>query len=204
MHKIFKFITISLISILILLFLILLFGIIKSWIWLNDFESRLKEEYIVTEGIQTDSAVEKKIEMYILSEEKTDFVIFTPQEVGNIVYSSVQDMLGESSIFISQVYVYPQNGIWQVCSSLEWSKLKNKDIWVCVDVTKDNMQTAQLYVAKLLVQGVDIGKIYPSLLVKINNGFAEALITVNENRFVGRKFENIELTSGELIIKGSI
>jgi hypothetical protein len=164
----------------------------------------MSEGYIVAEGMQTDSAVEEKIEMYVLSEEETDFVTFTPEEVGSIVYSSVQDMLGDSKVSISQVYIYPQNSIWQVCGLLKWSKLKNKDIWVCVDVTKDNTETAQLYITQLLIQGIDVSKIYPSLLTKVNKGFAEALITVNENRFVGREFENIELTASELIIKGSI
>jgi hypothetical protein len=204
MRKVFKFIIIFFISILILLFLILLLGTVKSRTWLNDFESRMSEGYIVAEGMQTDSAVEEKIEMYVLSEEETDFVTFTPEEVGSIVYSSVHDMLGDSKVSISQVYIYPQNSIWQVCGLLEWSKLKNKDIWACVDVTKDNTETAQLYITQLLIRGIDVSKIYPSLLTKVNKGFAEALITVNENRFVGREFENIELTASELIIKGSI
>jgi hypothetical protein len=204
MHKISRFISILFVSILVLLCLILLFVVVKSRIWFNDFNSRINEEYVVTEGIQTESTVEEKIEEYVLSEEQTDFVTFTPQEVGKIVYSSVQDMLGERNISISQIYINSQDSIWQICGSLQWSKLKSKNIWICVDVTKDNMQTAQLYITQLLVQGIDISKIYPSLLTKVNKGFAEALITVNENRFVGRKFENIELTTSELVVKGSV
>jgi hypothetical protein len=66
------------------------------------------------------------------------------------------------------------------------------------------MQTAQLYTTNFKVQGISVGNIFPSMVSSINQGIAEALVTVNENRFVGRKFENIELEDDQLIVKGSL
>jgi hypothetical protein len=66
------------------------------------------------------------------------------------------------------------------------------------------MQTAQLYVTDFKMQGINIGRVFPSVISNINQGLAQALVTVNENRFVGRKFENIELQEDRMIVKGSL
>jgi hypothetical protein len=54
------------------------------------------------------------------------------------------------------------------------------------------------------VEGIEVSKIYPEILTKVNKGIAEALVTANENGFVGRVFENIELQENQLVVKGSL
>jgi hypothetical protein len=66
------------------------------------------------------------------------------------------------------------------------------------------MQTAQLYAIDFKIQGINVERMFPSVISNINQGIAQALVTVNENRFVGRKFENIELQEDQMIVKGSL
>jgi hypothetical protein len=54
------------------------------------------------------------------------------------------------------------------------------------------------------IQGISIDRVFPSILTKINQGIAEALVTANENGFVGRTFENIELQEDQLVVKGTL
>jgi hypothetical protein len=146
----------------------------------------------------------KKIEEYVTNEEDIDFVSFTPKEVAQVIYTSLSEMTEESGFEISNVYTNPSKNTWEVCVLIRVKDLFKINIWVCTDVSKDNMQTAQLYTTNFKVQGISVGNIFPSMVSSINQGIAEALVTVNENRFVGRKFENIELEDDQLIVKGSL
>jgi hypothetical protein len=198
-----KFLKILLIIILFFI-VVLAFLFIKSKTWASEFESNINPQYLVTESTELETSLNEKIENYITSKKTTDFISFTPQEVGQIVKSSVIDIVGESSLEIGNIYVEPNNDLWTICGLVRFEKFFNINNWVCTDVTKDNMQTAQLYIQNFKVQGINIGQIYPKLLDTINQGIAEALVTANENGFVGRVFENIELEDNELIVKGSL
>lgn len=181
-----------------------LFLLIKSKTWESRFHSTIKPEYMVTESMQLEEALNEKIAGYILNQEYTNYISFSPVEIGQAVRGSLSEVSKGSGLNITNIYIEPTEGLWKVCGLARLDKFQKLDAWVCVDVTKDNIQTAQLFVSNLSIQGINVGKIYPSLLTKINSGIAEALVIVNENGFAGRVFENIELLGDELVIKGSL
>ena len=168
------------------------------------FVDGLNPEYLVSEGVVFDDAINTKIEGYVLSGSDTEFVTFSPMEVSQLLFGSVSDMVGESGLNITNVYVEPSVGEWSVCGRFELVDVKGIHTWVCVDVSKDSMQTAQLYLEDIQLQGFSVSKIYPKLLTLANQGIAGALVTANENGFVGRVFENVELLEDGLVIKGSV
>ncbi|MCD4811088.1 hypothetical protein K8R14_00570 [bacterium] len=204
MRKFLKFVGIVILCLLLLFLSLLLFVILKSRSWEKGFVDDLNSQYLVSEGLVFEDAMDEKIEGYVLSGSDTEFVTFTPTEVSQLLFSSVSDMVGESGLSITNVYVEPAVGNWSVCGRFELVEVKGIHTWVCVDVSKDSMQTAQLFLEDIQFQGFSVSKIYPKLLILANQGIAEALVTTNENGFVGRIFENIELLEEGLVVKGSL
>jgi hypothetical protein len=204
MSKVLKILGIVFLSIILLFLFTLLFIFIKSKAWERNFEADINPEYIANQPEEFEESLNEKVEEYVLSQEDTDFISFTPKEVAQIVYGSISEMVEDSSVEITNIYVEPSVGIWKVCARLKLKDIERLKIWICADITKDNIQTAQLYITDLTVQGFSARKIYPQILTDINQGIAEALVTANENGFVGRIFENMELLENNLIIKGSL
>lgn len=204
MGKILRIFWITALVLLIFLLAIFLFLFIKSKTWERDFQAEINPEHMVNESLELEDAINEKIEEYILSQEDTDFISFSPREIAQVVHGAISNMVEGSSIEITNTYVEPSVGMWSICGRIRLEDIKRVNPWVCADVTKDSMQTAQLYVTKLKLQGFDIGKIYPKALTRINQGIAEALVTANENGFVGRIFENMELLEKQLIVKGTL
>jgi len=77
--------------------------------------------------------------------------------------------------------------------------------WVRIDIAKDNMETAQLYVANLYVGNILISeKLSQVIKTQLNKGISDALVLVNENNFLGRKIQNIELLKDKIVVKGTL
>ena len=204
MQKILKTIGIVLLSILAIFILLLVAVFIKTRIWRNSFEESIRSEYVVNSIVESKNIINEKLEIYILSEEEVDFVEFSPKEISQYLFNILTEMTDGTSINILEIYTRPEDNIWNICGLVNISRLAEISSWVCIDVTKDSTQTAQLYVKNITIDGINIGKIYPPILTKINQGIAEALVTANENGFVGRILENIELQKTKVVIKGSI
>jgi hypothetical protein len=199
--KILGFVFLGILVIIIILSMILLF---KTKRWRDAFESNIQNDVVITSVSESNDILEQRVEEYIMSEESIDFIEFTPKEISQYLFNILTQMTEESPINLLEIYIEPADGIWSVCSMLRLSNFDRLTPWVCMDVTKDSMQTAQLYVESVTVDGIDVDKVYPSILTQINQGIAEALVTANENGFVGRILENIELQERGLIVKGSM
>jgi hypothetical protein len=204
MRKFFKIVGIVLLTFLLLLLTFLLLIVIKSRSWETKFVSNLDTTNLVNEGSLLSDVMNEKIQKYILSTDDNDFITFSPVEVAQILYGSIYEMLGENSFSLTNVYVQPQLANWKACARFELKESLKMHSWICVDVTKDNIQTAQLYLKDIQIQGFELSKISPKLLTLANQGMAEALTTANENGFVGRIFENIELKADSIVVKGSL
>ncbi|HCC68097.1 TPA: hypothetical protein DEP90_02750 [Patescibacteria group bacterium] len=204
MRKFVKIFGIVILCLLLLFLSFLLFLVLKSRLWEKEFVASLDTEYLVSDGIVLDDILNGEIESYILSEEDTDSITLSPTQVAQLVYGTLTDVAGDSGLNITNVYIVPAIADWKVCSRLELKDMWEAHIWVCVDVSKDNMQTAQLYLKDIQCQGFSVSKIYPKLLILANQGIADALVTANENGFVGRIFENVELMEEYLVIKGGL
>lgn len=204
MRKVIK-ITLYTILFLLIIFLIFILSIfLYSRSWEREFISNINQEYLVNDVSESNDILDEKIGEYVLSQKEVDFITFSVEEIGVVIYNSIRDILGESSFNLTNVYIEPSVGFWNVCSRIDYTKVRGLHSWLCVGFNKDDMETAQLYISKLTVQGIDIGTIFPQLLTEINQGLADALVTVNENNFSGRFFYNIELLEDSVIIKGGM
>ena len=77
--------------------------------------------------------------------------------------------------------------------------------WLRLDVAKDTIESAQLYVSNIYVGNQLIPeKIVSSVKAQINKGISDALILVSENNFLGRTITNIELLDEKIVVKGSL
>ena len=203
MKKFLRFLISTVLVLLISLLILIIFLFIKSKIWERNFQSTLNPGNLVSSG-ELPEEFNQRVEEYILSEEGSDFLTLTPQEVGHILFRSIDQMVEGSGVELTNIYIDPSKGVWNVCARLRLKEINALNGWACADVTKDEIQTPQIYLESLKFQGIDIGKVFPSILTKANQGIAEAIITANENGFVGRIFENIELLENELVTKGSL
>ena len=203
MHKFLKVFGIILLVLFIIILVLLIITFVKAKSWGSSFESDMEDSYLVNSVSEQSDLFNEKMEEYVLSEEYVDFIEFSPIEISQSLYNAISEMTTDSGINILSVYSQPGKNLWKECVLLKFNSVENLKLWVCMDITKDNMQTAQIYVNNITLQGLDIDKIYPNILTKVNQGIAEALVTANENAFVGRLLENIELEEDRLIIKGS-
>jgi hypothetical protein len=73
-----------------------------------------------------------------------------------------------------------------------------------MEIVKDDRETAELYVRDLLLGKYKVpGFIAKDIVHSINKGISDAILLVNENAFLGRRIENIELLEERVVVKGS-
>lgn len=181
---------------LILFVILLLIIVISSWryySWKSMFESDIVMNNLVEIPSERSEELSKKIAIFALSDMDNEYLELTPYEFALLI-SEIS-----TSYPIKQVYIDPGLGIWTVYAKIEYL---NIPIWLSLDLNKDNMQTAQLYVTDVYLGPYPIGNIF-NITEQINTGIADALLTVNENGFSGRYFENIELLEDKIVVKGS-
>jgi hypothetical protein len=187
---------------LILISAILLLGAVFLFInryntWEKEFEQSLVSSNLVIPGNPLEQDIEEKIVRFTLSAESTDSLVLTTREVGELTLVVLQDYLKED-IQVSKIYIEPNSRVWNIYAKVNYRKLS---LWMSVDVNKDNMQTAQLYITEVKIGPYSIGRV-GNMIEMINSGIANSLLTVNENGFSGRYLENIELLEDALVIKG--
>lgn len=197
MKRFFKFL-----FLLILISAILLLGAVFLFInryntWEKEFEQSLVSSNLVIPGNPLEQDIEEKIVRFTLSAESTDSLVLTTREVGELTLVVLQDYLKED-IQVSKIYIEPNSRVWNIYAKVDYRKLS---LWMSVDVNKDNMQTAQLYITEVKIGPYSIGRV-GNMIEMINSGIANSLLTVNENGFSGRYLENIELLEDALVIKG--
>ncbi len=143
--------------------------------------------------------IEDKIMKFILSDSRTDFIVFSPQEMLYILSSNIETT---QPFEIRDVCLVPSTGVWQIYLRYGTGSLNLP--WVVMDVFKDNRETAEIYVNEIRVGDIEIPGIFvKKSIVEINKGIADAVIMLNENRFLGRTIENIELLEERVVFKGS-
>jgi len=73
-----------------------------------------------------------------------------------------------------------------------------------LDIVKDNIETAEVYVRQLHVGGLELPKFLESRLKEdLNRGISDGIIMLNENNFLGRRIDNIELLEDRVVFKGT-
>lgn len=199
LKKIFKVLSI----IITILFLLCIFSVVyfifsyKSWS--KNFEQSIPEEELV-QSINEDvlKNIETKVEEVTYSSEDTAILELTPVEVSYLILNSFQ---GNGLVSLSSVYTKPvEKGRWNLYLK---TKIFNKlEMWLELKVRKEERETAEIFFEDILV-GENSLKSFGAgnIITKANATLSSALMTAEENGFVGRTLTNIELLSSGLVIK---
>lgn len=158
----------------------------------DDYDQISKEEM--------EEEVAEKIKTFTLSDSRTDFVVLTKKEVLHVLSSNIQTV---EPFAVEDVCLVPSLGVWEVYIKYEVGEFSLP--WVVMDVVKENRETAELYITDIRVGGSQIpGVLKRNIIVEVNRGISDAVIMLNENRFLGRVIENIELLEDRVVFKGSV
>ncbi len=174
---------------------VLLFKYVK---WEETFEASIVEENVATIDENIFTILKERFSSFTLSDLNTQVLTLSPKEVGILAMSVAKKNIQEP-FSIKRIYTEPGKGNWNMYIEISY---KEYTVWFSVDLNKDNIQTAQLYVTNVKVGPYSLGSNF-KILEMINLGIANSLLTVNENGFSGRYFENIELLEDSMVIKGS-
>lgn len=177
----------------------LLFLFLKYKGWEREFESNIKEEYLLNSENIKDINIEEKINRFALSFSDTEFLELTTKEIGSILYSVLESYLNTEQIALENIYIIPKSSIWDIYLKINYSDIL---FWVSFDIRKDSIQTPQIYTSSVKIGPFEINR-YIEIVDMINRGISESLVTLNENGFIGRYLENIELLDDRVVLKGS-
>jgi hypothetical protein len=144
--------------------------------------------------------IEDKIKKFTLSDTRTDFIVLTESEMLYLLSENFIEKEGDISV--EDICLKPSQGVWQL-----YLKAKYKGIpipWLILDIVKDNIETAEVYVGQLHVGGLELPKFLESRLRgDLNRGISDGIIMLNENNFLGRRIDNIELLEDRIVFKGT-
>lgn len=198
MKKIFGILLISLMLVLISILVLLLSFKAKYTKWEDKFTKDINVENLVNKETISNS-YEQKVGDFVLSNSDTEFLELTPFEISEIFFN-VLDQYSNENYQLSNVYTLPEKSQWEVCMKVDIKKV-SFDPWVCIDLNKDSIQSAQLYSTHINIGPYEIKN--TEVVGKINTGIANSLVTVNENGFSGRYLENIELLKENVVVKAT-
>ena len=192
----------SLLKVILLIFFIVLtlFGYIflRYRSWEKAFEKEINSEYIIDKDVIGGIDMSEKISDFALSFDEVSSLELTVTEMGSVLYSSL-DSYFDDDIAVKRIYIIPSNSKWILYTDIEY---KEMSLWLSIDLNKDAIQSPQIYITQVFVGPFDIGD-FRNSVDSINTGIAQSIVTLNENGFVGRYIENIELTKDFVILKGS-
>lgn len=177
---------------------ILVFPVISYFIWQKEFQSKIPQMNCATNLTEVIS-LDEKFKQFVLSEDKVSFIELSANEVASLLKNTNIISGGE----INNVCVVPSNGTWEIYANISLQGIRLP--WVRLDIAKDPMETAQLYVENMYIgKQLVPGSIATNIKQQVNKGISDALTLVNENSFLGRKIQNIELLNDKIVIKGSL
>ncbi|OGC44234.1 hypothetical protein A2400_00165 [candidate division WS6 bacterium RIFOXYB1_FULL_33_14] len=166
--------------------------------WEKEFESNINTEYLIDAKSIEEVDLDERIVKFTLSLLDTESLSLEVKEIGSILFTTVDSYLGEE-ISLKKIYVEPSDKVWNIYFKVGYQDL---ELWFSFDINKDDIQSAQLYTKYVYIGPFEIGR-YTDLVSLINKGIGESIVTLNENGFVGRYIENIELLEGGIVLKGS-
>lgn len=187
-------ISIVVIGILILLGLMLL----KYRSWENNFEKGMNTNYVIDQEVAKTTDLGEKISTFALSTKDVEFLELNVSEIGSEIFNTLDSYLGEK-VSLEKIYIVPSDSKWVIYFKTKYERFS---VWFSLDVNKDSIQSAQIYITQINVGPFKISD-YTDWVDAINTGIADSIVTLNENGLVGRYIENIELLSNSIVLKGS-
>lgn len=200
------FLFIFFISLLLVLVGLSYLGYSKYSEWRDGFENtRLSDEfyYVGSEDFQlAEKNLNKKLQKFQESEEDVDFVELEINEVIALLDNTL--FTDENGDWQSIRYaVETQEGQWTVYAEFTY---KHRILpWLIFTIDKDPIETPELYISDISIGNLDLDNFGLEFIKeKVNDGYSEAIVNINESGFTGRVWQNIELEAYSVIIKGKI
>lgn len=171
----------------------------------NEFEEKseiicLDQLYREKSFNEMEEEIAEKIKTFTLSDNRTDFVVLTKKEILHVLSSNIEPL---EPFVVEGLCIYPSQGLWSLYTKYRVGNLRLP--FIVMDVVKDNRETAELYVNDVRVGDVQLPRFIGNrVMTEFNRGISDAVIMLNENRFLGRVIENIELLEERVVFKGSI
>ncbi|MCK9368797.1 hypothetical protein M0R04_02350 [Candidatus Dojkabacteria bacterium] len=198
------YIFLSIFLVILLSFLGIFFFLFKDYSnWQKIFETeRLTTDYVYSNDAVLKKSTDEKILTFSKSVEKTDTIQLIDKEVLYLISNSLNSSL-PTNFSYKRGYVQSQDGYWNVYIQLT-VKEKYQLPWMLFVITKDDMETPEIYVKTISIGNYDLKDWYmEGTIIKINKGIRDGIQLVNTSDFSGRIFRNIELEKGIMTIKGA-
>ncbi len=146
------------------------------------------------------SIVEDKIKKFTLSDTRTDFIVLTESEMLYLLGENFTEEGGDISV--EDICLKPSQGLWQLYLKSEYKGISIP--WLVLDIAKDNIETAEVYVRKVYIGNLNLPEFLEARLKgDLNKGISDGIIMLNENNFLGRRIDNIELLEDRVVFKGT-
>jgi len=184
----------------VILIFILIFGFLflRYRNWEKSFENDINNEFLIdSESIKVIDLGKRFVD-FAMSSEDVQFLELSIKEAGSILFTTLDSYVGDE-IEIEKMYIQPLDSKWVVYAKTRYQKIS---VWISIDLNKDNIQSAQLYITEINVGPLEISQFF-DWVDSINRGIGESIVILNENGLVGRYIENIELKEASVILKGS-
>lgn len=198
MKKFFVSLLIFFLSIILIFVLIVGYIFLRYRGWEKNFESNIKSEYLIDKDSIKDIDLSKEISDFAISLSDNEFLKLGVKEIGSVLFTVVDSYLGDE-IELQNMYIEPSQSRWVIYAKIRYQKVA---LWISMDLNKDDIQSAQVYVKDINVGPFRIGE-YTGWVDMINKGIGDSIVTLNENGLVGRYIENIELLDDSVVLKGS-
>lgn len=193
--KAFKISLLTVVSLMVFSLFLLCWGYIS---WEREILGSDSDVICLNNLSKEDLEISNKVEKFVMSKNRVETISFSPGEVANIIKENIQ--LGEG-MEIQEICILPSDSIWEIYLKGNMNKIAL--LWVVFDLVKDERETAELYVRKFMIGKYNLPfGLEQRVVTNINKGVSEALILINENRFLSREIKNIELLQEKIVIKG--
>lgn len=192
----------KILSVLLVLFLIIVgilaYPVISYLLWQKQFKSQMPNMSCISNTSEL-LPLDEKFKEFVISEDNINFIELSTNEVLSLLQST--DIISGGDV--KDICIQPSKGVWSIYANIDLQGINLP--WIKLDIAKDTMETAQLYVSNLYVGNILVpGNISENTITQLNKGISDALILVNENNFLGRKIQNIELLSDKIVAKGTL
>lgn len=193
-----KFLKIFFLILFLLVLAALVYPVVSYFLWQKNFQTQIPQMKC-TSNITQEINLDSKFKDFVLSSESVTSTELSEDEVLTLLKST--NILNGANI--QNICLTPSKGVWTLYLKITIENVAMP--WIRLDIAKDEMETAQLYVKNIYIGGFLLPeKIVGNIKTQINKGISDALTLVNENNFIGRKIQNIELLDSTIVVKGAL
>jgi len=190
----------KILSVLLVIFLIIIgilaYPTISYLLWQKQFKSQIPSMSCISNTSEL-LPLDEKFKEFVISEDSVNFIELSTKEVLSLLQST--DIISGGDV--NDICIQPSKGIWSIYANISLQGINLP--WIKIDVAKDTMETAQLYVSNLFVGNILVPEnMSQNIKSQLNKGISDALVLVNENSFLGRRIQNIELLKDKIVVKG--